>query len=133
MTIEEKLKKLIEDRYKSLHEFTTYADIPHSTMVSILKRGVENSSIKNIIKICNVLHLSVDALANGEIVPKFSKKDEPQEQEVKDIINETKLKMQNNVLTINGKKVDIEVVEPIIEAIEIGYKMTENKVKKENI
>ena len=69
MTVEEKLKNLILVRHKSLREFTSLIDLPNSTMVSILNRGVKNASVGNIIKICNELGISADALADGEIVP----------------------------------------------------------------
>ena len=68
MTIEEKLKNYILTIYKSLREFTQYADIPYSTMDGILKRGIRNSSIGNILKICEALQISADELANDRIV-----------------------------------------------------------------
>ena len=66
MTIEEKLKELILNRYHSIREFTIQHDIPYTTMVSIFKRGVDNSSLTNIIKICKALNISA---AVCEIVP----------------------------------------------------------------
>ena len=69
MTIEEKLKDYILERYSSVREFTTVADIPYTTVYSIFKRGVGNSSVTNVIKICKELGISADALADGEIVP----------------------------------------------------------------
>ena len=67
MSIEEKLKDLILRRYHSVREFTISADIPYSTLDSIFKRGIGNSSVTNVIKICKVLGISADALADGEI------------------------------------------------------------------
>ena len=69
MTIEEKLKNYILTIYKSVREFVQYADIPYSTMDGILKRGIRNSSIGNILKICEALQISADELANNRIVP----------------------------------------------------------------
>ena len=69
MTIEEKLKNYILTNYKSVREFVHYADIPYSTMDGILKRGIRNSSIGNILKICEALQISADELANNRIVP----------------------------------------------------------------
>ena len=69
MTIEEKLKNYILTIYKSVREFTQYADLPYSTMDGILKRGIKNSSIGNILKICEALQISADELANNRIVP----------------------------------------------------------------
>lgn len=69
MTIEEELKALILSRFKSLREFTIFYNIPYSTLNSILKRGVDNSSVSNVIKICQALSISTDELAEGRIVP----------------------------------------------------------------
>lgn len=69
MTIEEKLKEYILVKYKSIREFTLGAGIPYSTVDAILKRGVMNASIGNILKICSALNISADELANGNIVP----------------------------------------------------------------
>lgn len=131
MTLEEKLKNLILTRYKSMREFTQIADIPYTTLDSILKRGVANSSIANIIKICDVLHLSVDALAEGEIVFKYEELEPAPVMEIADIINDTKAKLSHaEHLVIDGKIVDIELVEPILEALDIGYEMTKKKHAK---
>jgi hypothetical protein len=69
MTIEEKLKKHILTKHKSIREFVKYADLPYSTVDGILKRGIANSSIGNVLKICKALQISADELANGKIVP----------------------------------------------------------------
>ena len=69
MTTEEKLKGYILAKYKSIREFVLAADIPYSTFDTILKRGVMNASIGNVLKICSVLSISADELANGNIVP----------------------------------------------------------------
>ncbi len=69
MTTEEKLKEYILSSYRSVHEFTQSIDMPYGTMASIFKRGIGNSSVTNIIKICSALEISTDELANGNIVP----------------------------------------------------------------
>ena len=69
MTIEEKLREYILSHYHSLLEFTESIGMPYGTIQSIFKRGINNSSITNIIKICKALHISADALSDGEIVP----------------------------------------------------------------
>ena len=67
MTIEEELKALVLASYGSMREFSIALNMPYSTLDSIFKRGVENASIGNIIKICCALHISVDELAAGRI------------------------------------------------------------------
>lgn len=65
---ENKLKDFILTRYKSLREFAILTQIPYSTIDSIFKRGIDRTGIINIIKICRELGISVDMLAQGEIV-----------------------------------------------------------------
>lgn len=67
MIIEQKLKELILERYQSVREFTIQHDIPYTTLDSIFRRGVGNSSVNNVIKICKALGISADALAEGKI------------------------------------------------------------------
>lgn len=127
MTIEEKLKEFILSRYKSLREFTQTIGIPYSTMDSILKRGIGNSSVSNIIKVCNALHISADALANGEIQSKFDNVPAATA-DIRDIVNDTKFRLsQIEHLTIDGRDIDIEYTEPIVNALDIGYEMVKKK------
>lgn len=70
MKVEENLKNHILSRYKSLREFTILKDIPYTTLDSMLKRGIGNSSVTNVIKVCKALNISVDALADGKIIRK---------------------------------------------------------------
>ena len=68
MTIEEKLRQMITDRYGSVAKFADECGIKYQTMMSILNRGINNASINNIIKICQTLSISADALAESRIV-----------------------------------------------------------------
>lgn len=69
MTTEKMLKDYILSRYNSVREFTIQADIPYTTLDSIFKRGIGNSSVTNVIKICRALGISADGLADGRIEP----------------------------------------------------------------
>ena len=69
MKVEEKLKDLIIEQYGSISEFSSKISMPNSTLVSVLKRGIHNSSVTNIIKICKALGISTDELAHDRIVP----------------------------------------------------------------
>lgn len=69
---EDKLKDFILSQYKSIREFTVAIEMPYSTIDSIFKRGVRKASVDNIIKICEFLNISTDALINGEIEYKSS-------------------------------------------------------------
>lgn len=67
--LESKLKEIIIERYGSLKKFTEIIHMPWTTLDSILKRGIANSNISNILKITNELKIDTEKLAAGEIVP----------------------------------------------------------------
>ena len=64
---EDKLREYILSKYKSIREFTVAIDMPYSTIDSIFKRGIRKASVDNLIKICDFLDISTDALINGKI------------------------------------------------------------------
>lgn len=66
--IEEDLKDLIINKYGSINQFAKNIGMPYSTIGNILRRGVSNSSIFNIFKICKALNISTDGLALGKLV-----------------------------------------------------------------
>lgn len=56
------IKRLIKDTGISLKAFSEKADIPYTTLYSILERGVGNASVDNVIKICKTLGITVEEL-----------------------------------------------------------------------
>lgn len=66
--LESKLKALIIHRYGSLKKFADTIDMPWTTLDSILKRGVANSNITNVLKITHELNLDTEKLVDGELV-----------------------------------------------------------------
>ena len=57
MNREQKLRNLILDRYPSLRQFAIEADIPYSTLMTLLSRDVGSASFDVIIKICKQLDI----------------------------------------------------------------------------
>ena len=55
MNRELKLRNLILDRYTSLRQFANDADIPDSTLMTLLSRGVGGASFDIVIRICKIL------------------------------------------------------------------------------
>lgn len=123
MTTEEKLKDYILERYNSIREFSQDIDMSYSTLDSILRRGVANSSVVNVIKICKKLNISVDALSEGDIVPLTYKKSSPRYFEVEDILADTKHQLIAGGLTLDGRPADPKSIETIIQAMNIGEEM----------
>lgn len=55
MNREQKLRNLILDKYSSLRQFAIEADIPYSTLMTLLSRDVGGASFDVIIRICKQL------------------------------------------------------------------------------
>ena len=58
MTKSEILKKEILHQYKSVRQFAMEMDIPYSTLVTALERGIEGMAYGTVIRICNKLCLN---------------------------------------------------------------------------
>ena len=58
------LKQLIEDTELNLKAFSEKANIPYTTLRSMLARGIGNASVDNVIKICKTLGITVEELEN---------------------------------------------------------------------
>ena len=132
MTIEDKLHELILTRYHSVREFTIAIDMPYTTMHSIFKRGIGNSSVTNIIKICKALGIIADALADGEIVSvreRSSKSVTPNTYvEVEEILEDTReLLTQRGFITLNGKPISKAGIDSIIDAMDVGVEIAKKK------
>ena len=57
MNRELKLRNLILDHYTSLRQFANDADIPYSTLMTLLSRGVGGASFGIVIRICKILEV----------------------------------------------------------------------------
>lgn len=62
-----RLKDLITSKYGSMKKFCEIIDMPWTTLDSILKRGIANSNITNVMKITNELQIDTESLASGII------------------------------------------------------------------
>ncbi len=69
MTIEKKLQEYIKAKYGNVSNFCSEIGMANSTFATIMKRGIHSASITTLIKICDALDISVDALAKDEILP----------------------------------------------------------------
>lgn len=120
MTIENKLKRYIMTRYSSLREFTIKSDIPYSTVNAILKRGIANSSLSNVSKICKALNVSLDELEHNRIVPLDSSDNTEEVVELENVVQYYKFKLQKteNILLDDRRLTDNEKFF-IIDSLEI--------------
>lgn len=66
--LESKLKEMIIKKYGNLKKFSDTIDMPWTTLDSILKRGVANSNITNVLKITRELNIDAEKLVDGRII-----------------------------------------------------------------
>ena len=131
MTAEEKLKDLILSRYKSIREFTIVIDMPYTTIDSIFRRGVENSSVSNVIKICKALGISADELAEGKIVSVTNHIIPGELTEIEDILSDTKARLiHHDKLTLEGSDATDETIAAIVQGIDITIELAKRNNRK---
>ena len=63
MTREQRLRNLILDRYDSLRQFAIEADIPYSSLMTVLSRGIGGASFDMVMQICSKLGINPSELA----------------------------------------------------------------------
>lgn len=130
MSIEERLKELILHRYSSVREFTITIGMPNSTLESIFKRGIGNSSVTNVIKICKALGISADALADGEIKPSTERSAIMFNEEL-DVINlaeDTKRVLRHgSTVTIDGEPISTDQIDYIVDGIDLVVEIAKRK------
>lgn len=123
ITIEEKLKDLILSRYNSIREFALSIGIANSTVDSMLRRGVQNANVSSVIKICNALHISTDALADGEIVFVTLVPDKditPVPLQIENIVKDFKIYLLSHNLTLEGETLNRETINEFNNFIDLG-------------
>ena len=97
-TIEDELRKIITDRYGTLAEFSRKSKIPYTTIDSMLKRGIKNANVLNVLKVCDALNISVDKIKYGIIEPIHSERIERDDfySEIKSLLNRDLSEEQQN-------------------------------------
>lgn len=75
--LELKIKSLIISKYGNMSKFCKRINMSQAALDNILKRGILNSSIANVIQIANELNLNTEELINGKIVYNLSKCEDP--------------------------------------------------------
>lgn len=128
MNTEEKLKEYILMNYKSIREFVLAAEIPYSTVDTILKRGVTNASIGNVLKICSVLKISADELANGNIVPIAEKSEKIDVEKL--LIN---YRLNDRIsFELDGEQLSEEELRLLSDALEVSLGIIRRRREKES-
>lgn len=145
------LKEIIIKRYGSLKKFCEKIDMPWTTLDSILKRGVANSNITNIMKITKELHIDTESLAAGSIVdsplinhntidtknfndinflPVEQTLTAKDNREISSILANTEELLQQEGLMFDGEPASRESIDSILSAMKIGMEMAKKNNKK---
>ena len=123
MTIEERLKDYILARYGTIKDFADKSGVPYGTVMSNLKRGIMKSSASSILKICETLQISADALANGQILSIT----EQAPAQCEDLLPFLRSVLASGTFSVDGIQVTSDEMDRITEALEIATEMIRRK------
>ena len=114
--LEEKIKNLIIEKYGSVRQFALKIDIPYTTIDSILKRGIDNSNVSNVLKMCKALGISADkSIESNELISNLTFDNATY---MKPIVDDENM-VQIPVLGTIKAGIAIEAQQDILEYIEI--------------
>lgn len=126
MTVEDRLKELIIKDYGTLKEFTDHVGIPNSTFANILRRGVNNANVLTIIKICQALNISTDALAEGKIV--FLSRPETTPTKIEDLFDDVKQQLLNaDNLTLDNNPASGDVIMLLVSTLDVALSLAKKQ------
>ena len=133
MKIEEILKSHIIERYGSVRAFAIKHEIPYTTVVTILQRGINNSSLTSIKKICDALKISPDKLSEGKIVQSLDSMFEIKETaiDLNDLATSYKWTLLNNPVEYNGHILTDQEKATIVTAVDISLNMIKSNVSSD--
>ena len=67
LKVENDLKNIILSKYNSVEAFSTENNLSYSKVDKIFKKGIGGADLQLIFKICSILNIDVDSVADGEI------------------------------------------------------------------
>lgn len=130
--VEDKLKKLIIERYGSMIAFSKSIGMANSTLATIIDRGVKKASVNNIIKICTALGISADGLAHGKIVH-IKRNTNNSVVRIEDIIEDAQnLILETENISINGKKMTVDERVDMADALSLLFDIVKVRNKRIN-
>jgi transcriptional regulator with XRE-family HTH domain len=104
----EYLTKIMEAKGFNAMSLSKASGVPYTTIRSMIERNLNNASVDNVIKICEVLNISLESLSRPKVegvLPELNKKDERDiQKELEKIIND--LNSQNSYAAFDGQGMD---------------------------
>ena len=124
MTIEERLKEYILSRFGTIKDFSRKCGLPYGTVIAILRRGIANSTLDNVLAMCKFLGISADELAEGRIVL-ISETETPLQST--DLVPAIREMIATGDYTIGGREITGDDVETLTSALEIACGMIKRR------
>lgn len=130
--IDEKLKQYILSKYGSVQAFVNDTTLKYTTVLTILKRGVNNSNAQNVLEICRVLDISADELADGRITPLAdAPKFDGEPMQVEDLRRLARIMAYQQMLVGKEKEpLTPDDIQTVDDAIEIAIEMIKRRHKR---
>lgn len=102
------IKAEIKRQYKSIRRFSAEIDVPQTTIISAMRKGVAGTAFETVVKMCNALNIKLAFNSNkyldkekSELLDVFSELDERGKHTVKTVCNMEMLRCKNiPVMTI---------------------------------
>lgn len=102
MTVKSEIKR----QYKSVRQFAAAIDIPQSTIISALRKGIGGTAFDTVVKICSALGIKLSMNSGifmdkekGELLDYFSELDDRGKYTVKAVCNVELLRCRNVPVT----------------------------------
>ena len=102
MTVKSEIKR----QYKSVRQFAAALDIPQSTIISALRKGIGGTAFDTVVKICSALGIKLSMNSGifmdkekGELLDYFSELDDRGKYTVKAVCNVELLRCRNVPVT----------------------------------
>ncbi len=96
------IKAEIKRQYKSIRRFSAEIDVPQSTIISAMRKGVSGTAFETVLKMCNALDIKLSVNSSvfmdrekSELLSAFSQLDEIGKHTVKTVCNVETLRCKN--------------------------------------
>ena len=102
------IKAEIKRQYKSIRRFSEAIEVPQTTVISAIRKGVKGTAFETVVKMCNALNIKLSFNSNkyidkekSDLIDIFSELDERGKHTVKTVCNMEMLRCKNiPVMTI---------------------------------
>ena len=112
------IKSEIKRQYKSVRQFSQCVDMPQSTIISALRKGIGGTAFESVVKMCDVLNIKLDVNSHvcidrekRELLEQFSQLDEAGRHAVKTVCLVELLRTKDIPIPVpessNGEEKDI--------------------------